>query len=135
MQADVEGLSRAFLDEGAHGRQVHGFGGAELTAPRIKAFQLFITTRQEVVQAESLVIQCCNRGAATRTHPAVSIRKHRIHSTQAHGFNSTNSFIPLQVFLTKMRYATHKVSSSDCNSCPVEHSPSALISGCVAGTE
>src|SRR5260370_6368255 len=96
MQADVEGLSRAFLDEGAHGRQVHGFGGAELTAPRIKAFQLFITTRQEVVQAESLVIQCCNIRAATRTHPAVSTRKHRIHPTQAHGFNSTNGFILLR---------------------------------------
>src|SRR5712691_839639 len=48
MQADVERLSRAFLDEGAHGGQVDGFGGAELAAPRIKAFQLFITARQEV---------------------------------------------------------------------------------------
>src|SRR5260370_4766938 len=94
MQADVEGLSRAFLDEGAHGRQVHGLGGAELTAPRIKAFQLFITTRQEVVQAESLVIQCSNRGPATRTHPAVSTRKHRIHPTPAHDFTPpTASFL------------------------------------------
>jgi hypothetical protein len=37
-----------------------------------------------VVQAESLVIQGSNRGPATRTHPAVSTRKHRIHPTQAH---------------------------------------------------
>src|SRR5258708_26621055 len=101
MQADVEGLSRALRDEGGHGRQVNGFGGAELTAPRIKAFQLFITTRQEVVQAESLVIQCCNRGGAKRTHPAVSTRKHRIHPTQAHGFNSTNGFILLRSTLVR----------------------------------
>src|SRR5260370_15842717 len=103
MQADVEGLSRAFLDESAHGRQVDGFGGAKLAAPRCQAFQLFLTARQEVVQAESLVIQCCNRGAATRSHPAVSTRKHRIHPTQAHGFNSTNGFILLRSTLIKMR--------------------------------
>ncbi len=122
MQADVEGLSRAFFDEGAHGRQVHGFGGAELAAPRIKAFELFITARQEVAQAKSLVIQCSNRGPAARTHPAVSIRKHRIHPTQVHGLKSTNGFIPLQVFLNKMRYATQTVSSSDWNLCATEHS-------------
>jgi hypothetical protein len=29
------------------------------------------------------VIQRSNRGAATRTHPALSFPKHRIHSTQA----------------------------------------------------
>ena len=82
LQADVEGFSRAFLDEGAHGRQVDGFGG-ELAAAGIKALEPFITAQQEVVQAESLAIQCSNRGAATRTHAAVTCPKHRIHSTQA----------------------------------------------------
>src|SRR5438132_1118464 len=101
MQADVEGFSRAFLDESAHGGYVDGFG-AELAAPRIKAFELFVTARQEVVQAESLVIQGSNRGPATRTHPAVSIRKHRIQPTQAHGFNSTNRFISIRSSLIKM---------------------------------
>src|SRR5260370_2494894 len=103
MQADVEGLSRAFLDEGAHGRQVHGLGGAELTAPRIKAFQLFITTRQEVVQAESLVIQCSNPGPVTRPHPSLSTPHHPLHPTQPHAFNSTNGFILLRSTLIKMR--------------------------------
>src|SRR5258708_10628447 len=103
MQADVEGLSRAFLDESAHGRQVHGLG-AELAAPRLKLLELFVTARQEMVQAESLAIQCCNRGPATRTHPAVSIRKHRIHPTQAHGFKSTNDFTFLRSSL--ITYAT-----------------------------
>ena len=83
LQADVQCLSRAFLDEGSHGGQVDGFS-AELAPPRVKAFQLFITAQQKMVQAESLAIQCCNRGAATRTHPAVSLPNHRIHPTQAH---------------------------------------------------
>ncbi len=83
LQADVESFAGAFLDESAHGGQVDGLG-AELAAPRIKAFKLFITAQQEVVQAESLVIQCSNRGPATRTHPAVSLPMHRIHPTQAH---------------------------------------------------
>jgi hypothetical protein len=39
---------------------------------------------QEVVQAKSLVIQCNSCGAITRTHRAVSLPKHRIHSSQAH---------------------------------------------------
>jgi len=46
MQADVEGLSRAFFDEGAHGGYVDGFG-AELAAPRLKVLELFVTARQE----------------------------------------------------------------------------------------
>jgi hypothetical protein len=83
VEADVERLSRAFLDEGAHGDEVDGFR-AELAPPRIKALKLLITTQQEMVQAESLAIQCSNRGAATRTHPAVSFLKHRNHFPQAH---------------------------------------------------
>jgi len=83
LQADVERLSRAFFDEGAHGDEVDRFC-ANLAPPRIKALKLFITTQQEMVQAESLAIQCSNRGAATRTHPAVSFLKHRSHFPQAH---------------------------------------------------
>jgi hypothetical protein len=56
LQADVEGLSRALLDESAHGGQVDGLGG-ELAAAGIKALKPLIATLQEVVQAESLVIQ------------------------------------------------------------------------------
>jgi hypothetical protein len=56
MKADVERLSRAFFDKGAHIDQVNGLS-AEPAASRIKAFKLFIATQQEVVQAESLVIQ------------------------------------------------------------------------------
>jgi hypothetical protein len=56
LKADVERLSRAFFDKGAHIGQVSGLN-AEPAASRIKAFKLFITTQQEVVQAESLVIQ------------------------------------------------------------------------------
>ena len=82
LQADVERLSRAFLDENAHGAHVYGFS-AELAAPGIKDLKPFITTQQEVVQAKSLVIQCGNRGATTRTHQAVSFPKHRIPSTPA----------------------------------------------------
>ena len=82
LQADVERLSRAFLDEGTRRDQVERLS-AGLAAPRINALKPFITTQQEVVQAEILVIQCSNRGASTRTHAAVSFPKHRIHSTQA----------------------------------------------------
>ena len=56
LQADVERFPRAFFDEGAHCGQVYGFSG-EPAATRIKTFKPFITTLQEVVQAESLVIQ------------------------------------------------------------------------------
>jgi hypothetical protein len=48
LQADVERLSRAFLDEGAHRDEVDGFS-AELAPPGIKALKLFITTQQEMV--------------------------------------------------------------------------------------
>ena len=54
------------------------------TTTRIKAFKLFITTHQEVVQAERLVTQCSNRGASTGTRPAASFANLRIHSSQAH---------------------------------------------------
>ena len=80
LQADVERLSRAFLDEGSHGTHVEKLN-AELAAPRIKALKPFITAHQEVVQAENLVIQCSNRGAATRTHPAATFPNLCIHST------------------------------------------------------
>jgi len=83
LQADVERLSRTFFDEGAHGDEVDRFS-AELAPPRVKTLKLFITAQQEMVQAESLAIQCSNRGAATRTHPAVSFLKHRNHFPQAH---------------------------------------------------
>jgi len=56
LEADVEGLSGAFLDEGAHGSEVDGFGG-ELAAAGIKALEPFITALQEMVQAESFAIQ------------------------------------------------------------------------------
>jgi hypothetical protein len=56
LQTHVEGFSRAFLDEGPHGGQVDRFRG-ELAATRIDALQSFVTTRQEMVQAESLAIQ------------------------------------------------------------------------------
>jgi hypothetical protein len=56
LEADVEGFSRAFLDESAHGGKVDGFGG-EFAAAGIKALEPFITALQEVVQAESFAIQ------------------------------------------------------------------------------
>jgi hypothetical protein len=99
LQADVEGFSRAFLDEGAHGGNVDGLG-AELAAPRLEIFQPFITARQEVVQAESLAIQGSDCGPATRTHPAVLTRKHRIHPTQAHWSNPTTSLISRSILST-----------------------------------
>ena len=95
VEARVEGFSRALLDEGAHGGRVDGFGGKPAAA-RVDVFQFFVTARQEVVQAESLAIQRCNRGAATRTHPAVSLPPHRIHWTQALCFNSTAQLILLR---------------------------------------
>src|SRR5204862_5566883 len=67
LTADVERLSRTLFDEGAHGDEVDRFG-AELAPARVKARKLFITTQQERLQADSLAIQCSNRGAATRTH-------------------------------------------------------------------
>ena len=83
LQADVEGFSGAFLAESAHGAQVNGISG-QLPASRVTPLKPFVATLQEVVQAENLVIQSSNRGAATRTHPAISFPKDRIHSTQAH---------------------------------------------------
>jgi hypothetical protein len=56
LEADVEGFSRAFLDEGAHGSEVDGIGG-KFAAAGINALQLFVAAEQEMVQAESLVIQ------------------------------------------------------------------------------
>jgi hypothetical protein len=43
LQADVERLSGAFLDEGAHGDYLERLS-AELAAPRIKALKPFIAT-------------------------------------------------------------------------------------------
>ena len=83
LQADVKRLSRAFLDEGSHRDHVDGFS-TELAAPRIKAVKPFVTTHQEVVQAERLVTQCSNRGASTGTRPAASFANLGIHSSQAH---------------------------------------------------
>jgi hypothetical protein len=97
LEADVESFSGAFLDEGAHGGDVEGFG-VELAAAGINALELFVTAEQKVVQAESLVIQRCNCGAATRTHLADSLPMQRIHSTQAHWFNPTADLILTQTF-------------------------------------
>ena len=104
LQADVEGLAGTFFDESAHSREIDRFGG-EFAAAGIKAFEPFITAQQEMVQAESFAIQCCNRGAATRTHRAVSLPMQRIHSTQAHWFNPTSSLILLETALPTIRCA------------------------------
>jgi hypothetical protein len=56
LKADVEGFSRAFLYEGAHGSEVDGIGG-KLAAAGINALKLFVAAEQEMVQAESLLIQ------------------------------------------------------------------------------
>lgn len=97
LKADVEGFAGAFFDESAHGGEVHGFGG-ELAAARIDAVEFFVTTLEEMIQAESLVIQRCNCGAATRTHPTVSLPMLPIHLTQAHWFNPTADLILTQTF-------------------------------------
>jgi hypothetical protein len=93
LEADVEGFSRAFLDEGAHGGQVDGFN-AEFAAAGINALESFIAAQKEMVQAESLAIQCSNRGPATSTHLAVSFPSHRIQSPPPHWSNPTTGLIP-----------------------------------------
>jgi len=56
MQGDIEGFPGAFLNEFPHIGQVHGLH-LEPAAPRIERLKICVTTRQEVVQAESLLIQ------------------------------------------------------------------------------
>lgn len=56
MEADVEGLPRAFLNERSPCGQVQGVR-LELAGPGVERLKLFITTQQKVIQAESLLIQ------------------------------------------------------------------------------
>jgi len=77
MQADLEGLLRAFFDEGPHGGQIDALFAGFLAA-RINGLQLRITAEKKMVQAKSLVIEGSSRGAVTSALAAVSFRKFRI---------------------------------------------------------
>src|SRR5215470_5562556 len=62
LQADLESFLGAFLDEGAQGGRVHGIF-AELLSARVQRLESCVAPEQEVIQAESLLIQGGNRGA------------------------------------------------------------------------
>jgi hypothetical protein len=83
VQANVEGLARALLNEGTHGCRIESLR-AETPAPGIQTLELVIATQQEMIQAKILLAQRSNWGARTRIHATVAFSLFCIHSTQAH---------------------------------------------------
>lgn len=96
METDVERLAGTFFDESSHGSQVDRLR-AEATAPGVQALEVLIARQQEMLQAEILPIQGCNRKAAARAFSAVSFVKIGFHSPQAQRSNSASVRVSSQI--------------------------------------